>query len=378
MTTYPKRPTVCEINLQALQDNYTLIKNRAGKDRKILAVIKADAYGHGAVEVSKTLEVMGVDALGVAILEEALRLRESGTTSPILILGGIAEGQEKAIISHDLTPIIFSISTADKINDEAKRQGLITKVHVKIDTGMGRLGIQRDDIKAFFESLRNMPNIEVEGVLTHFASADFPSNSPEGDFTRRQTSEFERAIIEIENMGFNIPIKHAANSAAIFNHAEGLFNMVRPGIMLYGGYPTPAFKKIGDLKEVMSFKTKIIDLKDVKKGFRVSYGSTYIAPGKRKIAVLPVGYADGYRRELSGKGEVLIRGQRAPVIGRICMDMTMVDVTGVEDVSLGDDVLLFGGEGKRHVSIEELAEKIGTISYEILCGISQRVPRVYI
>ncbi|MBE9503256.1 MAG: alanine racemase [Proteobacteria bacterium] len=378
MTTYPKRPTVCEINLQALQDNYTLIKNRAGKGRKILAVVKADAYGHGAVEVSKSLEEMGVDALGVAILEEALRLRENGITSSILILGGIIEGQEKTIISHKLTPVIFSLSAAKKINNEAKKQDLIAKVHVKIDTGMGRLGIQKEGVKTFFKSLKDMTNIEVEGVLTHFASADFPSNSPEGDFTQKQIKDFEEALKVIEEMGFIIPLKHAANSAAIFNHSMGLFNMVRPGIMLYGSYPSPAFKKIADLKEVMSFKTKIIDLKDVEKGFRVSYGSTYVAPGRRKVAVLPVGYADGYRRELSGKGEVLIRGQRAPVIGRICMDMTMVDVTGVEDVSLEDDVFLFGGEGDRHVSIEKLAEQVDTIAYELLCGISQRVPRVYI
>ena len=375
--SYPTRPTVCEINLQALKDNYKLVKKEVGEKRKILAVVKADAYGHGAVEVSKVLEEMAVDLLGVAILEEALQLRENGIKSPILILGGILEGQEKAILRYNLTPVVYSISAANRLNEEANKKGLKVKIHVKVDTGMGRLGLRQSEVEPFFESLKNMDSIVVEGLLTHFASADFPSESQEGVFSKKQVATFKATINDIENMGFNIPIKHAANSAAIFNLSEGWFNMVRPGIMLYGCYPAPAFKKKVSLKGVMSLKTEIVDVKEVQKGFTVSYGSTYIAPDRRNIAVLPIGYADGYKRELSGKGEVTIKGVRVPVIGRICMDMTMVDVTSIKDIKVGDTVYLFGGENKNCITVDEIAERIGTIPYELLCGISQRVPKIY-
>ncbi len=377
MSTYPQRPTLCEIDLQALRNNYCLIKEKAGKERKILAIVKADAYGHGAVEVSKTLETVGVDALGVAILEEALRLRERGIKSPIIILGGITKGQEKALLAADLTAVIFSLSSAERISAEAQRQGKSIKIHIKIDTGMGRLGIQPEEVTAFFMALKQMQGLEVEGILTHFASADFPKNSPQGLYTAQQLRKFETAVKKAEACGFDIPLRHCANSAALFTLPEGLFNMVRPGIMLYGSYPSSSFERMTDLKGVMSLKTKIIDLKEVEKGFRVSYGSTYVAPGRRRIAVLPIGYADGYKRALSGRSEVTVRGQRAAVIGRICMDMTMVDVTGIEGVSVGDTVYLFGGAAKNRVTVDELASIADTIPYELLCGIGQRVPRVY-
>lgn len=377
INSYPTRPTVCEINLQALKDNFRLIRKQIGKKRDFLAVVKADAYGHGAVEISKTLEELGVDMLGVAILEEALQLRKEGINTPILILGGILEGQEKAILSHELTPVIFSIATAKRINEEASKKGIKIKVHIKIDTGMGRIGLQPQEVKHFFTALKKMEAIEVEGLLTHFASADFLSGSPQEIFSKKQIETFKATINDIEEMGFNLPIKHAANSAAIFNLSDGCFNMVRPGIMLYGCYPGQSFKEMVSLKGVMSLKTEIIDLKEVEKGFTVSYGGTYIAPDKRKIAVLPIGYADGYKRELSGKGEVTIKGERVPVIGRICMDMTMIDVTNINNVQVGDTVYLFGGEGDNPITVDEIADKAGTIAYEILCGISQRVPKFY-
>lgn len=374
---YPQRPTVVEINLKALRDNYEIIRRAAGECTRFLAVVKANAYGHGAVEISRELERLGVDFLGVAILEEAIQLRKEGIKARILVLGGLFDGQEGAIFDYDLTPVIFSLSTARRIGKEARSRGTKGKVHVKIDTGMGRIGIRPAEAGNFFASLKEIDAIEVEGAVTHFSSADSPSCSSGKEYTDLQIERFTNTIKEAKSMGFDIPLRHAANSAAIFNFPEGLFNMVRPGIMLYGAYPSPSFKKIEGLRGVMTLKTKIVEAKDVEKGFRVSYGGTYVAPGKRRIAVIPIGYADGYIRALSNRVAVTVKGQRSPVVGRVCMDMTMIDVTGIDGAEKGEDVYLFGGCGENLITVDEVADKAGTISYEILCGISQRVPRVY-
>ena len=378
MKPYPTRPTVCEIDLRALKNNYTIIKERAGREAKVLAVVKADAYGHGALKVSRTLENLGVDYLGVAILEEALELRGGGIKSPIVILGGLFEGQEDTVIEHDLTPVIYSLSSAERLNRAATNRGIRCKVHVKIDTGMGRIGVQPEEVDEFFKNLGNMQALEVEGVATHFSSADAPSDDTASSYTRRQIKKFEECLKEIESLGFDIPLRHTANSAALFSFPESRLNLVRPGIMLYGAYPSADSDRVEGLKGVMSLKTKIMDLKEVKKGFRVSYGGSYITPGNAKIAVLPVGYADGYNRKLSNTGEVLVRDNRARVAGKVCMDMTMIDVTDIEGVQIGDEVILFGGNDEGCISAGEVAEKIGTIPYEVFCGISKRVPKVYL
>ena len=343
-----------------------------------MAIVKADAYGHGAIRISRTLEKIGIDYLGVAILEEAIELRENNIKAPILILGGLLEGQEGAIFDYDLTPVIFTLESARRINEEAGKRRKVANIHVKIDTGMGRLGIEPDEVREFFRGLKSMEGISLEGVATHFSSADAKAGSQEASFSLKQIEMFKKAIAEIEALHFVIKFKHASNSAAIFNYHEALFNMVRPGIMLYGAYPSPHMDKVDGIRGVMSFKTGIIALKELEKGSSVSYGRTFIAERKTRIAVVPVGYADGYRRELSNKGEVLVRGQRAKIAGRVCMDMTMIDVTHIKDVSIGDRVSLFGGEENNALTVDEVALIAGTIPYEILCGISQRVPRIYI
>jgi len=378
LSSYPPRPTVCEIDLAALADNLRVIKRKSGKAGKVLAVVKADAYGHGAVEVSRKLENLGVDFLGVAFLEEAVELRRAAINTPIVILGGLIEGQEKAAIKYDLVPVIFSVSTAINLNREAAAQGVRCKVHVKIDTGMGRVGIRPEDVGSFFGYLKEMSALKVEGIATHLSSADDPGDGDRSLYTSLQIDRFKEAISDAEKAGFDIPLRHAANSAAILNFQESLFNMVRPGIMLYGARPSPSMKGIDDLKPVLTLKTRVMMVKEIDRGDRVSYGGTYKAPSKRKIAILPIGYADGFRRDLSGIGEVLVHGAKAPVIGNICMDMTIIDVTDIDGVQTGDDVVLIGNDKGTVISVDEVAGKLGTIPYEILCGISPRVPRTYI
>ena len=377
-TSYPIRPTVCEIDLAAVRNNLSIIRRRAGSACKIMAVVKADAYGHGASPVAKLMATENVDFFAVAMLEEALRLREDGIKTPIIILGGILDGQEGALFDYDLTPLVFSLETMRRIEEEGARRATHRKVHIKIDTGMGRLGIQPEEVDSFFREVSTLKHIELEGVATHFSCADFTPGSKEAAFTDLQVERFKECIAGIKSLGFEIPLIHAANSAAIFNFPDSIFNLVRPGIMLYGSYPSPLVKRISGLKGAMSFKTKIIDLKDVDEGFGVSYGRTFITSTRQRIAVVPVGYADGYRRELSNKGEALVRGKRAGVAGKVCMDMTMLDVTGIKGAQNGDEVYLFGGEGANAISIDEFALAVGTIPYEIMCGISQRVPRVYL
>jgi len=374
LKSYPKRPTNCQIDLSALRGNYQLVKEETAKECRMLAVVKADAYGHGALRVSRELEDMGVDYLGVAILEEAIELREAGIGSPIIILGGLFEGQEGAAFDHDLTPVVFGPESAERIDTEAGRRNKRCKIHIKIDTGMGRLGVRADKALSLLTKVTKMQGIDIEGLATHFSSADDPQKGS----TTRQIKLFASIVEEAEKLGIDIPLKHAANSAGTLRFPEGHFNMVRPGISLYGISPSSSMKNKDRLKPVMSLKTKVMEIKDIEVGETVSYGETYVAKKRSTIAVLPVGYADGYRRELSNAGEAVIRGKRAKVAGRVCMDMTMIDVTGIDGVKKGDDVYLMGGDSHIAVSACEIAEIAGTIPYEILCGISQRVPRVYI
>ena len=374
MKPYPKRPTSCQIDLSALRSNYNLVKKETAKECRILAVVKADAYGHGAVQVSKELENMGVGYLGVAILEEAIELRDAGIKSPIMILCGLFEGQEGAAFDYDLTPVVYTLESAERINIEAIKRKKRCNIHIKIDTGMGRLGVRADKAISLLTTIGKMDGIGIEGLATHVSSADDPQKGS----TIKQIKLFGSILEEAKKLGFDIPLRHAANSAGTFQFPEGHFNMLRPGISLYGASPSNSMKNKDRLKPVMSLKTKIMELKELKKGETVSYGETYVAKKKSTIAVLPVGYADGYRRELSNTGEVVIRGKRSKIAGRVCMDMTMIDVSDIDGVKKEDDVYLIGGSSDNAVTVCEIAGIAGTISYEILCGISQRVPRVYI
>ncbi|MBI5682243.1 MAG: alanine racemase [Deltaproteobacteria bacterium] len=369
-----KRPTTAFIYRDAIRYNYLQLKKHLADNVHILAVVKADAYGHGAVDVSKTLEKAGCRHFGVAILEEAALLREAGISSEIIILGGIYEGQESDIIRYNLTPVVFDENTIVSLNNTAAEREQKVNIHVKVDTGMGRLGILPQDVVPFFRKLKGLKNIAVEGILTHLAEID----ENKMGFSEEQIGSFLKIINIIKEFGFEPLYRHIANSAAIVNLPSAHFNLVRPGIMLYGAYPVKKLEKKIPLKSVMELKTRIVQLKRLPKGCPVSYGRTFIAERESAIAVIPIGYGDGYPRHLSNKGEMLVRGTRARVAGVVCMDLTMLDVTDINDVQEGDEVTVIGRDGKEEILVEELSEKAGTIPYEIMCNIGKRVPRVYI
>ncbi len=371
-----RRPTIAEINLDALAHNFNQLRERTGEKAKILAVVKANAYGHGAVMISSELANLGVDFLGVATCEEGIELRNAKIITPIIILGGFFKGQCDYARQYDLTPVIYNLESAEELSQCARKSNSSINVHVKIDTGMGRLGTLPSEAKAFFQNLVKLSNLEIEGVLSHLADNNQDDNSGL-EFSQKQATIFKQQIEQLHQMGIHPQFEHLANSAAIIDKDPDCFNLARPGIMLYGAYPSKRCQQIIDLKPVMNLKTKIISLKKFPKGVSISYGRTFKCKRPSLIATLPIGYADGYSRHLSNKGEVLIRGTRIPIVGVVCMDMVMVDVTEVAGVSLGDEVVLMGSQDNKHITAEEIAKKIGTISYEVFCGISPRVPRIY-
>ena len=366
------RPTVGEVDLGALEFNYRQIKKRIPEDVKLLAVVKADAYGHGAIPVSLRLEKLGVDYLGVAIPEEGVELRKGGVKTPILVLGGIFGKEVDPIFRFRLTPVIFGKDSLKILSREAERRGRKVKVHLKVDTGMGRLGVPLNLWPDFLREVRRFPRIETEGILSHFSMTD-----EEKGFTENQWRAFQGAVAIAQKLGISSPYLHMASSATLTAFPAYSARLVRPGIMLYGSYPSPTFRSLIPLKPVMTLKTRIHFLKSVPPGTRISYGGTFKAKRESLIATLPIGYADGYSRHLSNHGEVLIHGKRAPVVGKVCMDFIMVDVTDIPRVSAGDEVVLMGRQGTEQITPEEIAEKINSISYEVLCSIGKRVPRVY-
>jgi alanine racemase len=366
------RPTVGEVDLGALEFNYRQIKKRTPKDAKFLAVVKADAYGHGAVPISLRLERLGVEYLGVAIPEEGVELRRGGVKTPILVLGGIFGSEVDQIFRFRLTPVVFKKDSLRILSREAERRKTRVKVHLKVDTGMGRLGVPLNLWYDFLREVTRFPRIETEGILSHFAMTD-----EEKDFTRNQWRAFQEAVTTAQALGICCPYLHMANSAVLTTFPAYSARLVRPGIMLYGSYPAPTFQSLIPLKPVMTLKTHIHFLKSVPPGTRISYGGIFKAERKSLIATLPIGYADGYSHHLSNLGEVLIHGKRAPVAGKVCMDFIMVDVTHIPRVAVGDEVVLMGRQGKERITPEEIAEKIDSISYEVLCSIGKRVPRIY-
>lgn len=372
------RPTVAEIDLTALRHNFSQIKRVVPKGCGILAVVKADAYGHGFMDVAQELESLDVNAFGVAFLAEGIQLRKSGIDRPVLVLGGLYPGQEKKCIGFNLSTTIFSPEQARLLNYVAGKLYRKAKVHVKIDTGMGRLGISHLDAPTFFEKLKGMKNIELEGICSHFAAAD-DLDEDSRDYTDRQVEQFSRVIAVAAEHGLSPRYIHIANSAAAITRDMPFCNLVRPGIALYGALPSDDFRGKLELKPVMSLKSSIAMLKWVEPGASISYARRYVAEGKTLVASVPVGYADGYSRALTNRGEALVRGKRARVIGTVCMDWIMLDVSGIPGVAPGDTVTLLGCDRQGNcIHAEELAAKTGTIPYEIFCGISKRVPRVYI
>jgi len=377
---YDGRPTYAEIDLSALKHNYGLIRSTIPRDTEILAVVKADAYGHGFMDISRELETLGINAFGVAFLAEGIQLRKSGSDKPILLLGGIYPGQERKCIGYNLSTTIFTLEQAQALNLAASTGKLFRRaqIHLKIDTGMGRLGIPYADVPRLLVELKKLPNIALEGVISHFASADELDDSGRS-FTQLQAERFAWVLSEVHTAGYTPRYIHIANSAAALQRDIPGCNLIRPGIAMYGALPSADFQGKLDLKPVMRLKSQIAMLKWVDPGTTVSYARRFTAGQRTLIASVPVGYADGYPRALTNRGEALIRGQRARVAGTVCMDWIMLDVTSIEGVTVGDSVTLMGPDDSGGcIHAEELAAWADTIPYVIFCGISKRVPRVYI
>jgi len=364
------------VDLDALAHNMREIRRLAKKDALVTAVIKADGYGHGAKKIAQTLLDNGADRFAIAVLDEGIELRQAGFEVPILILGFTDKERAEEIVSYNLEQAVYSWELAEAISKEAVKQKKTAKIHIKVDTGMGRIGLKPDkDSVQLIKKISQLPNIVIEGIFTHFAVADALDKA----YTEEQYAKFTWICEELERENVKINVKHCGNSATIIDLPNMHLNMVRAGIILYGLKPSDEvmLDKI-ELKQVMSLKVRISHVKEIEAGQSVSYGRRFIAEKKSKIASLPIGYADGYTRMLSGKAEALVNGRRVPVVGRICMDQCMVDVTGIEDVKVGDEAVLFGKQGEGFIHIDELAEKLDTINYEIVCMISRRVPRVYV
>jgi alanine racemase len=371
-----QRPTWAEINLDNLAFNLNSVKSFAGKDLKYMAVVKADAYGHGSVECSKRLEQAGIDWFGVALPEEGVELRKHGIRKLILCLGSFWAGQEHLLLNHHLTPTIFRLEIAEKFNQAAKELGVIANVHIKVDTGMNRIGVRFDELNEFAEGLKKFTNLKVDGVMTHFASAD---NLDENNFTNLQIKRFNDSVELLHEKGFRPTYKDLANSPATVAHPQSYGNMVRLGGVLYGlgGDVLPKNIEKPELKAVMSLHTRISFLKRVPKGETIGYSRTFQTTRDSIIATIPIGYQDGYLRGLSNCGRVLINGMFANVVGRVSMDWTLIDVTDILQVAVNDEVVMIGQQNNLRIEAEELAIKTNTISYEVTCGISQRVGRIY-
>ena len=372
------RPTIAEIDLAALRHNYYQVKNALTAGSGGLAVVKADAYGHGFMDISRELESLGVTAFGVAFLAEGIQLRKSGIDRPILLLGGIYPGQERKCVGFNISTAVFTLEQAQVLDETARKLYRKAKIHLKVDSGMGRLGIRFEEAQAFFRELKGLKNLELEGIFSHFASAD--ELDEEGNsYTARQTELFAAVLQEGARQGFSPAFVHIANSAAAFSRDLPFCNLARPGIVLYGALPSADFQGKMDVKPVMRLKSRVAMLKWVEPGTSISYARRYVAQERTLVASVPVGYADGYCRALTNKGEALVRGERARVAGTVCMDWIMLDVTHVPGVAVGDEVTLLGCDREGNcIHAEELAERAGTIPYEIFCGISKRVPRVYL
>lgn len=366
------RPTWAEIDGKAIQHNIANIKRLGIK--KFMAVVKANAYGHGIIEVSKICAAEQVDYLGVASLDEAILIRESGVEMPILVLGYTPVQFAETTVAYGIAVTVFELGLAKALSEAAQKLFKQAVVHVKIDTGMGRLGFHCGaDTVNLIKAIADLPGLNLEGIFTHFAMADNTDKS----FTKAQINVFSRLLSDLKQQGLNFSLQHCANSAALMEMPESHFNMVRAGLALYGLYPDQIDRNKLDLIPAMELKSRISSLKWMPPGTAISYGCTYICQKETLVAVVPIGYADGYNRLLSNRSWAIIHGYQAPVLGTICMDQCMFDVTSIPDLQVGDEVLLFG-KSQHGVSADDLAAIIGTINYEIVCMVSSRVPRLYI
>lgn len=366
-----------EIDLNAVSHNVRALRNITHAGARLMAVVKADAYGHGAGEIARQALRHGADALGVADIGEAVQLRKAGIAAPVLIFGHTPPEQASRLVQFGLTQTVYSLPYARELCQALASRSHKIKIHLKIDTGMGRLGLPVHDMAdAMDQALRilSLTGIELEGIYTHFATAD----SADKTFTLQQFDRFTDLANRLRQEGIQPPVAHAANSAATIDLPGTHLDMVRTGIALYGLYPSPEVSRSRiDLHPVMALKSRVVQLKQVPSGSTISYGATCITPGPTTIATIPVGYADGLNRLLSSRGEMLVRGERAPVAGRICMDMTMLDVGHIPEVQENDEVVIFGTQGDAQIHVDEIAASLNTINYEIVTCFAH-VPRVYI
>lgn len=365
------RQVWAEVNLQTLKDNY--FKLQAYTQSEIMPIVKADAYGHGVIPVVKTLMACGAKRFGVALLEEALEIKEVFPELTVMVLGATELEHSDTLVKEEIIPAIFQLSQAQALSAAAVKQNRTARLHIKIDTGMNRIGFREGDIAEIME-IAALPNLFIEGIFTHLATSD----QRDLTFAREQLNRFQAVYVQLKKAGLSIPIRHAANSAAILQFSESHFELVRLGISLYGFTPSSQIGGAAGLEPVMSWKAKVSHVKSIETGESVSYGRTFQAAYPTRIATIPVGYADGLRRALSNQGEMLIHGKRSTMIGRICMDQTMLEVTKIAGIKVGDVVTILGKDGYDQITATEMAEWIGTISYEVVCGISKRVPRVYL
>jgi alanine racemase len=370
------RPTWAEISLPALRRNFLAVKNTLSPEIKIMAVVKADAYGHGAVECARELESAGADWFCVALVEEAVELRRASVTRPILCVGGFWRGQAEIIVGQRLTPVIFHLEAAAELDAQARAAGRRVPYHLKVDTGLGRLGVSLDEIGEFVRALKRFDFLELEGMMTHFADADGDTT----EYTDGQIDTFEQALAIVRREGFNPSVRHLASSAGLHAYPASHGTLVRTGASLYGLSRDVLTDRIAplDVQPVMSLHTRIIQLKTVPAGTTLGYGRTFKAAHASQIATIPIGYADGWSRVLSNRGRVIVGGAFAPIVGRISMDLTMIDVTGIPNVALGEETILIGQSAGLRILIEEVAELCDSISYEAATGVTARVPRVYL
>lgn len=369
-----ERPAWLEIKMKALAKNYKFIRSKLNKKTKIAAVVKADAYGHGAVKIAKKLVGLGTEYLCVGSPEEGIELRNAGLEVPILVLAEVLPAQYQSILAGDLIQTAASRETLFALNKFAAKNNKKIKIHLKCDTGMGRIGFLPEELFEVYKLALSLDNLKLEGIFSHLARAD----ETEKEFSNKQLARFDCALNKIKKSNFKLPLIHIANSAAVIDLKATYLDLVRPGIILYGLLPSAELKEEAFLEPILEFKTKIVQLRELPPASTISYGSTYKTEASEKLAVLPIGYKDGYPRLLSNQGEVLIRGQRAPIRGKVCMGQTIVSVEEIENAAIGDEVVLIGKQGTAEITAAEIAKLASTISYEIVCNLDRNLKRIYL
>lgn len=374
--------TWAEISLNAIEHNYNVIRNKVADDTKVCCVIKADGYGHGAVELSQIYEKLGADFFAVSNIDEGIEIRKSGSKLPIVILGYTPVSEAENLAEYDISQAVFSLEYAKELSEKCVEEDCICKMHIKVDSGMSRIGFMCQEFPRDEYSIEEiceaccLPNLEVEGLFTHFCVSDEDAEGKE--FTNKQYENFIHVRDSLKKRGVDISVVHCSNSGAIEDYPETCCDMVRAGIILYGLAPSSKLADRLNLVPAMTLKTVVAFVKEVQKGATISYGRTFTADRKMKIATVPIGYADGFIRQNAKDGYMMVNGKKAKIVGRICMDQTMLDVTDIEDVKTGDEVVVFGTGENGEPTADSLAENTGTINYETVCLVGKRVPRIYI